>query len=191
MILIRSTTVVLLAVLLCVGGVEAARPSHTPPPPPPPPAPLPAADAMPSLITRCDACLLMMSLCSSVDRRRLTVGQGLTTRLLTAGAAPLSELKNNPGLTETLPTELANLLQLELHAPPPLFELSAFTGSPQCEPRLTNGWRLARSSINDVSLNGSTTTAHTPIWVDEGGWESFSGWVDCKNGGDADGDCAM
>jgi hypothetical protein len=69
MILIRSTTVVLLAVLLCVGGVEAARPSYTPPPPPPPPppAPLPAADAMPSLITRCDdACLLMMSLCSSV-----------------------------------------------------------------------------------------------------------------------------
>jgi hypothetical protein len=36
-----------------------------------------------------------------------------------------------------------------------------------------------------------TTTAHTPIWVDEGGWESFSGWVDCQNGGAADGDCAM
>jgi hypothetical protein len=46
----------------------------------------------------------------------------------------------------------------------------------------------------------STTTAHTPTWVDDGGWESFSGWevrrafrfwVDCQNGGDADGDCAM
>ena len=50
---------------------------------------------------------------------------------------------------------------------------------------------LTTATAMTSATTSSTTTAHTPTWVDDGGWESFSGWVDCQNGGDADGDCAM
>ena len=74
-----------------------------------------------------------------------------------SGWRPLSEIKNNPALTETLPTELASLLQLtELYAASRsrravllscfvhAFTLRPSLASPLCETRLTNGWRVAR-----------------------------------------------